>query len=269
MAINVIFAVIGIQKGGAFLSSVFQPTVPVLASLLCLIAGLERMDAFKATGIALTVGGAAIVVVFSRETGDDAKDTTLGIIFDALQCVGIAAYLVLQKPLLSVYPSGTVTAVGHSCAAIVTLIALIVFAAEGHGSISAWSLGSIDDDGNVNEEWYLPWAALAYATLVATVVNYVLISWANKYSSPTLVSLYMAVQPFSTALLSVAAGISHFHYLSIIGGAVIISGLFVTLRSPYGGVDKSSIDADERAGIRRMEDKLTTMLLPPEGDIYP
>ena len=92
------------------------------------------------------------------------------------------------------------------------------------------------------------------------IVNYILISWANKYSAPSLVSQYMAVQPISTALLSMAAGIATFQYPQIIGGILIAVGLFTTLRSPHSGVDRRALAADEE---QHAPDSLLGRLLVP------
>ena len=133
--------------------------------------------------------------------------------------MGMALLVVLQKRVLQTYPYATVTLWFYSCGALLTVLALCVQAVYTTGPLGALAPGDFAPTHAV------VWGALVYAAGLATVYNYLVMTWANTKVPATMVSLFLTLQPVGTVVLSLVFLNSVPTWNEGVGGGLVIAGL--------------------------------------------
>ncbi|XP_015170089.1 WAT1-related protein At4g19185-like isoform X2 [Solanum tuberosum] len=185
-------------------AAALQPAIPVFTFILAVLMGMETAKLLtvegqtKVGGTIVCVSGAILMAVFRGPVvfGDGTVDFTAQIEISA-----------------KVQPEPT----GWLLSSFLEL------------GFDNWHLGVLCLIGNC----MCMAAYFAFQGIVASALNYGLMTWCNKVLGPALVALYSPLQPVASAILSSVFLWSPIYLGSILGGVLIIAGLYLVTWASY------------------------------------
>ncbi|CAN6300698.1 unnamed protein product [Urochloa humidicola] len=264
---NPLLFLVGLRNTNASYAAAFQPSIPVITFVLAAIVGIEAIKIFtkdgmlKVLGTAVCVSGAILMALYrgppliglggtntangivtpgtwsSTPYPDQWLTSTmleygvetwhLGVLCLIGNCSFVAAYLVIQAPVMIRYPASlSLTAYSYFFATIF-MVFTGVLATNG---LHEWALTETEI------------IAVLYAGIVASCMCYAVMTWANKILGPSLVALYNPVQPACSTILSAIFLGDPVYVGSIVGGVFIISGLYMVTWARYNEARRGLTD---------------------------
>ena len=198
-------------------AAIIMTSNPVLVLIMSALLINERITWVKILGIALGAVGAILLI-----TGDGAavdfldNDKHFGNLLVFLNAASYAVYLVLVKPLMNHYRPITVIK-------WVFTFGLLFVAPFG------WKQASAVNWSSMPAEIYM---AVAFVVLGTTFLAYLLNTYALKTVNPSVVSIYIYLQPVLAAFFALAVGSDRLTPLMLICAALIFAGVYLVSKKP-------------------------------------
>ncbi len=214
IAANQLFFFSGLKLTTPINASLIMTTTPILVLLSSSLLIGERITLNKILGIALGASGAVLLISYGRQVSFD-SDGRLGdfLVFLNASCFGI--YLVLVKTLMKKYHPITVV----RWIFVFGLIFVVPFGAPQLPAV-VWAS-------------FTPgvWLSITYVIICTTVLAYFFNAYALSVVNPSVVSIYIYLQPVLATLIALLSGSDRLDLAKITSAILIFAGVYLVGRS--------------------------------------
>lgn len=212
VTLNQILFVTGLSLTKASNTSLLAVTIPIFAMTVGAILGIEKFRAVKILGIVVAALG--VILLIDPRSASFSSETTLGDILIVLNSLSYGIYVVISKNVFT--RNGALRSIAW----------VFIFASMICVPLGAFSLSTI----NVQAVSLSIWLLILYIALIATLLPYLLNAYALARVNPSLVAVYVYLQPligFMTAVFFLGEKIT---LKTIFAALLIFSGVFLVTR---------------------------------------
>ncbi|MCC9135471.1 DMT family transporter [Pontibacter silvestris] len=199
-------------------------TAPINAALLMVISPVsvlifstlilkERIGWRKVTGIVIACLGTMLLISSSHNA--NTTGNWLGDLLIILNATSFGLYLVLVKPLMAKYNAITVVS------RIFTVGAILVVP-FGFNQVLSPAYTTFP---------FSIWMAIVFMIVAVTIMAYLLNTWALKYANPSLVGIYIYLQPVLAIAIAVGFGKDVFTVQKGVYALLIFCGVYLVSRT--------------------------------------
>jgi drug/metabolite transporter (DMT)-like permease len=210
VVINQSLFLLGLDMTSPINSSIILSTNPIFAFIFAALILKEKITFLSGTGLAIGFAG-VMILILQNGTPDVTSSTFLGDMFSLINTISWAFYTVIIKRMLERYHPVTVMKWTF-------LFGMLVNIPIGYGQWSNMDWSSIS---------WLSWLEITFVIIGATYLGYLLIAFALKRLSPTVVSTYTYLQPVVAAYLATLMGQDKVDFTMIISAILIFAGVYV------------------------------------------
>lgn len=230
-----ILVVIGLQHTTAFHSALIMATIPIFTLIFSIASRLEVFRIQKLIGILVGFVGVVILLFFSGAPGTALPATYLtGDFIVLLNALAFSWFLLGSRSILQRYREFSFMAYCY----IVSACLFVVLFFAGHW-FSQGSLGLEFLSKLTGSHWML----IAYVVLFASIGSYTLNNYALKRVSPSIVAIYIFIQPIISAVAGFYLLGEPFNLHMAVATAITFLGVF--LATSKGRWDKKGIEEAE------------------------
>jgi drug/metabolite transporter (DMT)-like permease len=204
----------GLQSVGAAQAALIFSLFPLLTLLLAAALGREQVTASLLAGVLLSIAGVAAAMAPKLQASSGSWWGELAVLASA--CTG-ALCSVLYRPYLQRYPTLPVSA--FAMLASVFFLALAALGEQWPARVGHLSLPA--------------WAAVAFIG-VSSAIGYYWWLYALKHESPTRVTVFLALNPLTAALLGWSMLGERLQPALLLALALAGAGLWLATRAPTG-----------------------------------
>lgn len=202
----------GLSLTTATNTSLLAVMIPVFAFLISALIGNDKITWRKTLGIVIAAGG--VVYLINPRDASFSSATTQGDILIILNSFSYAIYVAISKKLISHY------------GALKSLVWLFLFASIVNVPVGLYSLSAVD----LSEVSLSAWLAVAAIVLFPTILAYYWNAWALARVEPSIVAVYIYLQPLIGTLLAIFILGEQWKPRIFLAMALIFAGVYLVTR---------------------------------------
>jgi drug/metabolite transporter (DMT)-like permease len=210
IAVNQLLFLKGLSLTLPINAAVIMTSTPILVLLAASVLIKERITLYKASGIALGLGGALLILLAGKEISFS-SDTFVGDLLILVNASSYGIYLVIVKPLLARYHPITVMK-------WVFLFGFIMVIPFGQAELR-------EVDWSVMPPGII--VAAAYVVFGLSFFAYLFNSLALRQVSPSVVSTYIYLQPVLASMFAILAGKDALTAIKVGSAMLIFLGVYL------------------------------------------
>lgn len=186
VAMNQLLFLKGLSLTKPINGAIIMTSNPIIVMIIAAVFLKEKISFQKITGILIGIVGALIMLLYGKDFALG-SDTLFGDMLILINSVSWAMYVVLVKPLMKKYNTFTV----------VKWVFLF-------GFIYVLPFG-FNEFQSIQWETFSPhiWKDVLFVVLATTFFAYILNTYALRALSPSVVSIYIYLQPFLASLIAI------------------------------------------------------------------
>ncbi len=212
IALNQLLFFQGLSLTKAANTSLLSITIPIFTIAISVLLGFERLTWRLVVGIAIAAFGVIYLIDPSRASFS--SETTLGDFFIILNSLCYAFYVVISKKLISHY------------GALKSIAWLFIFGSFINVPVGVYSLSDVDLGSVAASSWLFAGALVIFPTIVA----YYLSAFSISRVEPSVVAVYVYLQPLIGFLSAVIFLDEHFSVRLLIASVLVFAGVFLVTR---------------------------------------
>lgn len=209
---NQLFFLKGLSLTTVINATILSATMPIFALIVGVLIGKDNLSVLKLVGVLFALSGVIYLVNPARaDFGGSHLSGDLLLILNSF-CYG--SYLAVSKDLIKRY--GTITVVSW-----LFIFGAILITPFGLSSLSATTLAQTTPK---------IWLAIFYVIIFPTVINYILNAWALARVAPSVVAVYIYLQPLIGFCLAPYFLGEKWNSRAWVAMALIFTGVFFVTR---------------------------------------
>ncbi len=216
VTINQLLFIGGLSLTKASNTSLLAVTIPIFTIAVGAVLGTERLQLIKTIGIVLAAVG--VVILIDPRNASFSSQTTLGDVLIILNSLSYGIYVATSKDIIT--RNGPFRSMMW-----IFIFAGIVCVPLGAYSMSSVDLASID---------VTIWLLVGYIAVVATAGPYLLNAFAISKVDPSIVAVYIYLQPVIGFILAVIFLNEAIELSFIAAAALVFAGVYLTTRRRPG-----------------------------------
>ncbi len=214
MTLNMLMFFKGLELSTPINSGVVITIAPVILLVLSAIFLKEKITWLKATGIALGLIGALVLILFGAKTQNNAPNIPLGNTLFIINATAYSVYLILIKPLTAKYSSITLMR-------WLFLIAIFTNLPIGLSEFMAveWAKLPLNVIG-----------VLIFVVIGTTYLTYLFNVFALRELKPSTVGAFIYLQPLLAAIIAIMLGADTLTVIRVVGAILIFMGVYLSTK---------------------------------------
>jgi len=213
VAVNQMLFIKGLTMTSTIHASLLMLCTPLLITLFAFWILKEKVTVVKAAGLALGIGGAALLILSKEKAGPSASSLT-GDTLIILNAISYTLYFILVKPLMKAYPPLYVVR-------WVFTFGFIMILPFGWMQFSAIQWPRF--------EWSHI-ASLSFIVICGTFLAYFFNVYGIRHLGAGITGSYIYTQPVFAAIVATLVLQEQFTFQKIMAGVMIFAGVFLVSR---------------------------------------